>query len=306
MSSSNDEQTAKQRLSKILASLDENVSQWPQWYIAALGHTMIAVPGDVQFLMGSPEVSGLDDEPQHRHRIDRAFAIANKVVTMEQFREFDPGYSVGNGDSRVAELPVGGVRWNQALSYCNWLSGQEGIPEDQWCYLIQGDHVQLKPNWLSLTGYRLPTGAEMEYTSRAGAETSRFYGETDELLSEYAWFDGNSEQRARPVGRLKPNDFGLFDVYGNVSVWCHDRTDPHEYQEGEVINDDEAWLTVSGPNRIARGGSFYDPASNLRSAKRFIMNSLDPASVAGIRVARTLPPDLSTALPSSEDDNESR
>ncbi len=74
----------------------------------------------------------------------------------------------------------------------------------------------MKENYLSLTGYRLPTEAEMEYACRAGAVTSRYYGETEELLAKYGWYLQNSKERTWPVGSKKPNDLGLFDMHGNV------------------------------------------------------------------------------------------
>jgi hypothetical protein len=81
----------------------------------------------------------------------------------------------------------------------------------------------LRKNYLSLTGYRLATEAEMEYATRAGALTSRYYGETEELLTKYAWYFKNSLEKTWPVGNLKPNDLGWFDAHGNVYAWCQER-----------------------------------------------------------------------------------
>src|SRR5207248_6294887 len=121
--------------------------------------------------------------------------------------------------------PIGGVDWYEAAAYCNWLSKEEGIDKDQWCYEMNpmGQVTKLKEDYLSLTGYRLPTEAEMEYATRAGAMTSRYYGETEDLLAEYAWYNENSGDMTWPVGRKKPNDLGLFDMQGNVWCWCQEQ-----------------------------------------------------------------------------------
>ena len=83
----------------------------------------------------------------------------------------------------------------------------------------------MKPadDFLQCQGYRLPTEAEWEYACRAHAVTSRCYGQVDGLLPEYAWYRANSGEQSQPGGMLKPNDFGIFDMHGNVSEWCHDR-----------------------------------------------------------------------------------
>ena len=92
--------------------------------------------------------------------------------------------------------------------------------------------TKLKENYLSLTGYRLPTEAEMEYATRAGAVTSRYYGETEELLAKYAWYRRTRRRQTWPVGSLKPNDLGLFDVQGNVFTWCQESYKDYPAGEG--------------------------------------------------------------------------
>src|SRR5262249_23284302 len=119
--------------------------------------------------------------------------------------------------------PIISVTWYEAAAYCNWLSEKEGIPKEQWCY-PEPVEEGMKPfaGHLSRTGYRLPTEAEWEYACRAGTLTSRHYGEGQELLGRYAWFLGNSRDRAWPVGQKRPNDLGLFDMHGNVWAWCQE------------------------------------------------------------------------------------
>jgi formylglycine-generating enzyme required for sulfatase activity len=276
-----------------------------RWYVNGQGQTMAVIAGG-EFVMGSPrfEVGRYRGphgtwEMQHRRRIDRTFALSTKEVTLRQFRGFLAHHDVLKTFSPSPEYPVNRMSWFQAAAYCNWLSRQEGIPEDQWCYLPNEDGeyaagMRVRPNFLSLSGYRLPTEAEWEFACRAGAVTRRCYGQSDDLLAKYAWYAENSHDRQMlQPGNLKPNDLGLFDLYGNASEWCQDAQadyvpgtgggparDVEDAEDVEGITDDEA--------RIVRGGSLNYRAWDLRSAHR---SGFAPGSIidaCGIRPARTV------------------
>jgi formylglycine-generating enzyme required for sulfatase activity len=128
--------------------------------------------------------------------------------------------------------------------------------------------MKVRANYLSLQGYRLPSEAEWEYACRAGAVTSRYYGESEDLLGRYAWYMANSLNRwMLPVGSLKPNDFGLFDMQGNAVEWCQERPFyPRPGKPGQPIEDKEDVRDLSDREyRVLRGGSFV----GFRPARTF-------------------------------------
>lgn len=273
----------------------------PRWYVNGQGQTMVAMPGPVEFLMGSPlaETSGEDVETQHWIRINRTFAIASKLVTREQFQRFDLEYQ--RPPSQVldsSDLPAGAITWHEAAAYCNWLSKGEGISEDQWCYEIdaKGQVTRLKAGYLSLGGYRLPTEAEMEYSCRAGAITSRFYGETEDLLPRYEWCRESSLAKSRsnrsylPVGMLKPNGFGFFDMLGNMSAWCQDEFSEYPLTRAQAfVHDVERGLDVDLQQcRVLRRGSVFSDGTRIRSANRIKRLPADRSDNSGFRPARTI------------------
>src|SRR5207249_9443110 len=121
------------------------------------------------------------------------------------------------------DCPIIIVDWFDAARYCNWLSRRERIPEDQWCYPKEiKPGIKLPADYLKLTGYRLPTDAEWEYACRAGASSSRPYGSSDLRLGQYGWCYENSGVIFHPVGQLKPNDLGLFDILGYAFEWAQE------------------------------------------------------------------------------------
>jgi serine/threonine protein kinase/formylglycine-generating enzyme required for sulfatase activity len=262
----------------------------PQWYVNSQGQTIVVIPGPVEFVMGSPktEEGRQAVATQHRRRIGRSFALAAKPVTVSEYRRFGQVDSFTERYAPEPECPVVRTSWYQAAAYCNWLSKEEGLEE---CYDIKGPTtVTLKESYLSLSGYRLPTEAEMEYAVRAGAVTSRCYGETEDLLEKYGWYLKNSKERSWPVGSKKPNDLGLFDLHGNVYAWCQEKFqgDYPTSKDGASIEDKEDGLIISSADdRVLRGGSFVCRASLVRSTDRYQYVPAHRYLDVGFRPART-------------------
>jgi formylglycine-generating enzyme required for sulfatase activity len=194
------------------------------------------------------------------------------------------------------------ISWHMAATYCNALSRQEGIPEDQWCYEPAagngGGEMRPRKNLLSLAGYRLPTEAEIEYSTRAGAVTERHYGDSNDLLARYAWYASNSDGMTWPVGTLKPNDLGLFDTMGNVLEWSQNiyHVDARRRERIAMSLDDvedepadSADETVNDVFRSQRGGSFLHSRWESRSSSRTTYSLMDDTTdYFGFRVARTI------------------
>jgi len=277
-----------------------------RWYVNGQGQTLALFRDPVPFTMGSLgfEPGRRGGEKAHRRRIRRNFALGTEPVTVEQFQRFlkdHPVVRYRNDRISSPDLtgPIVRVSWYQAAQYCRWLSEQEGVPENQMCYpsikVIEkceaGGVLRLEKGYLARTGYRLPTEAEWEYACRAGAASSRSFGWSDEMLDRYAWYSANAEGRARPVGRKKPNDFGLFDMHGNVMQWCHDRNAPYPVMKPESPADDKEDLAdiTRGDSRVQRGGSYTFPERSVRSAECWSMVPYGSNPTIGFRVARTFP-----------------
>jgi formylglycine-generating enzyme required for sulfatase activity len=143
--------------------------------------------------------------------------------------------------------PVLCISHHAAMEYCRWLSGKTGRT------------------------YRLPTEAEWEYACRAGSATAYPFGDDANHLDEYAWYASNSEEQTHTVATKKPNAWGLHDMLGNVAEWCLDRYRFDFYSTLPMNTLTVEPVCFPGAERfghVARGGSWADPASRLRSAAR--------------------------------------
>jgi len=274
-----------------------------RWYVNGLGQTLVLVEGPVEFRMGSPPSDSEQDsdETPHRRSISRRFAIATKEVSVEQYErftreypEFDLERSYLHKNSPKPDGPMVAVSWFGAVAYCNWLSKQEGLPPDQWCYLPNENQkydqgMTVPVDFLRRTGYRLPTEAEWEYACRAGAITSRYYGHSLGLLEKYAWYRDDSRDHAWPGASLLPNDLGLFDMLGNAYEWCQEPHLSYQPARAGATNDDmntRAPIDIENP-RLLRGGAFTNRPALARAADRnWIALSIRNYDL-GFRLART-------------------
>ena len=291
-------------LDAINAGLRGKRDEKKRWYVGPDGETMVVL-GPAEFDMGSlPSEDGHEsDETLHRRRIGRTFALAAHEVSVRQFRQFlaacpGSGHEIKLRYSPDEDCPVVFVTWFEAAMYCRWLSEQEKLPETQMCFpplddirkASKGEKPLVLPaNYLQRTGYRLPTEAEWEYACRAGSKTSRPHGVSNELLLHYAWDVRNALSRTWPVGQKKPNDFGLFDMFGNAAEWCLSLDGKYpESKPGQPAEDEETVSEITPESKcILRGAPFHPRPAPLRSAYRYWHKPTDHFSTIGFRIART-------------------
>jgi formylglycine-generating enzyme required for sulfatase activity/tRNA A-37 threonylcarbamoyl transferase component Bud32 len=274
-----------------------------QWYFNMQGQTFVIVDCGA-FLMGSPESERgrFADEIQHRVHIGRRIAISAHEVTKSQYQAFQQavkGDDLSN-DPVLRQLvptddsPQTTVTWYEAAHYCNWLSEQEKIPRNQWCYdpkgEVYGPGMKAKEKFWELSGYRLPTEAEWEFACRAGTATTFYYGLTEGLLPHYAWFLTNGENHTWPIASVEPNDFGLFDTLGNAMEWCFEEYVAYPVQEDKIFEDTPSTPTVKAEaHRVLRGGAYLHRTAGVRCADRYSVQPDFRGHGIGFRPARTYP-----------------
>jgi eukaryotic-like serine/threonine-protein kinase len=256
----------------------QKASDKRRWYVDTQKQTFVIVNAG-EFLMGSPASDPNHSalELGHRCRLARRFAISAHEVTKAQSRAFEhtvKGVYLSNHPGlrqvvRTDDSPQTALTWYEAAHYCDWLSEHEKIPRDQWCYDPLGGvyaaGMKAKPKFWELKGYRLPTDAEWEYACRAGTLTSRYYGFSERLLPQYAWYVANAESRVWPTGTLEPNDLGLFDMFGNAMEWCFDRYADVAQRNQEFEDKPPTEPVKAEDRRVLRGGGIFARPPTVRS-----------------------------------------
>lgn len=218
------------------------------------------------FMMGSPETEEghSDDETQHEVTISKPFAIGKYPVTQAQWQAV-----MGNNPSQFQgeRLPVERVSWDDAMSFCEKAQQKTG------------------------QGFRLPTEAQWEYACRAGTTTPFHYG--SKLNGTQANCDGNDPygtttqgpylEKTSPVGSYPANRWGLHDMHGNVDEWCSD-----SYGVWPNYSDLYHEGYQPGIDRVRRGGSWFDFATECRAASRIWSRPDHGSELIGFRILKCM------------------
>jgi formylglycine-generating enzyme required for sulfatase activity/serine/threonine protein kinase len=206
--------------------------------------------------------------PQHRVRITRPFYLGKHEVTQAQWQSV-----MGTNPSKFKDNPshpVETTSWDDVqpcLEKLNTLLAENGMQ------------------------FGLPTEAQWEYACRAGTMTASHCGDAEDDLRQYGWFNAISGRKTHPVGRLRPNAFGLYDLHGNVWEWCADWY-AAEYYANSPVDDPNAGPPSSA--RVSRGGCFHDPVGVCRSAIRG-SGTGGRGSDTGFRLAAVIEPPIAKA-----------
>ncbi|TBO40184.1 formylglycine-generating enzyme family protein [Pedobacter kyonggii] len=239
---------------------------------------MQAIPAG-KFKMGN-KTGKPDEQPVHEVKLD-AFWIGKHEVTWDIFEPFL--YRDYEKQASISAIPAevdAVTRPTKPYLDMTFGMGKEHQPA---VAMTQYNAIQFC-KWLYVrTGifYRLPTEAEWEYACKAGTETNYSFGNDATKLGDYAWYKDNSDNKTHQVGQKKPNAWGLFDMYGNVSEWTYDQyiADFYSQSKDKITENPVAVPEKLYPN-VVRGGSYDETPNNLTSTVRLASDpswkQLDP------------------------------
>ena len=236
---------------------------------------------------------------------DRRIAIATTETTGSVFEEFlndpktiswiqaDPGKRFVKAEQ--LDDPQCKVSWNLTVRFCQWLNEQEGIPEDQWCYLnvweTSSNAFRFAPNYLERTGYRLPTYAEWKHVCSGGTDETWHFGFDGSMVSLYEWTMPHSGNRRHSVARKRPNASGVFDTGGSLAEWCDDLAPSirRDRWRSFLVDDGNPVKGVSREDNLTLAGGRFKFTADAAMTDASVVNAPDYSSVStGFRVARTL------------------
>ncbi|KAA0260771.1 MAG: formylglycine-generating enzyme family protein [Chlorobiota bacterium] len=223
-------------------------------------------------MMGSNDRDAYDSEkPVHRVTVS-SFLIGKYEVTQVLWESV-----MGNNPSNFKgpNRPVESVSWYEMVEFCNKLSEKEGL---QKAYSGSGENIRCD---FTSNGYRLPTEAEWEYAARGGNKSRGYKYSGSNDLDAVGWYDNNSGSATKEVGTKQPNELGIYDMIGNVWEWCWDwkgeySSMPQENPSGPTF----------GSDRINRGGSWRDEATDCLATSRQSHNPEFADNSGGLRVVR--------------------
>ncbi|MES2543839.1 MAG: SUMF1/EgtB/PvdO family nonheme iron enzyme [Bacteroidota bacterium] len=245
---------------------------------------MIKVDGGT-FWMGADEYErGSDNDEDFQHQVKvGTFLLSKYEVTVYQWTE----YAKATG-SRMPDKPLWGfkdsypvnkITWQQAISFCNWLSKKDGY---QPVYSMSGPRYVCN---FKANGYRLPTEAEWEYAAKGGRLSSEKKFSGSDKADKVAWHKLNSNGTPHTVGTKVANELGIYDMSGNLWEWCWDWYGT-DYYKRAISNNPKG--PEMGDKRVVRGGSWDSKLEYLRPANRISTFPDKTHEFYGFRLARTI------------------
>ncbi len=225
------------------------------------GVEMARVPAG-RFTMGSS--NGKEDEAPVREVAIDAFLMDRYEMTQVNYAKHVP---VNGSHFKGPDRPVEMISWGDAALFCNKRSSAEGLEP---CYNEETAECNFAAN-----GYRLPTEAEWEYACRAGTTGYHSFGDDPRALSQYAWYADNADKQTKPVGKKKPNAWGLYDMMGNVAEWCADVLPSSTGGPSDSLDD---------AMYVVRGGNYRDGPPACVSTSRFVRRAAVALRYDGLRL----------------------